>query len=199
MTKLFSFETAHLFGDVLPASMRLRHTIFVIDQRYDVPSYNAMEYDQFDTPAAMYMLWHTPDGNPGAVARLIPTTQPYMIQKLWADLIPNGTIPSDGHTWEISRFGIDKSLKPVVKRAAMKEMACSFAEFAERFNVSKYVFVSKSRVFAKMFERAARIEPLGELHNIGGFNVDIATAHVHTNALQTIQTMYAISGSVLEM
>ena len=57
MIDAISLETAHLLGDALPSAHRLRHRIFIGRQKYAVPSHRGMEWDQFDTPAAVYMLW----------------------------------------------------------------------------------------------------------------------------------------------
>jgi acyl homoserine lactone synthase len=36
---------------------RLRYRLFIERQVWDVPTYNALEYDKFDTSAAKYLLW----------------------------------------------------------------------------------------------------------------------------------------------
>ena len=93
MIDAISLETAHLLGDALPSSHRLRYRIFIERQGYEVPSWRAMEWDQFDTPRAHYLMWRDEASQPRAIARMIPTSQPYMIRELWPDLVEDGKLP----------------------------------------------------------------------------------------------------------
>ncbi len=52
-----SWETAHLHGETWISHHRLRHRLFVERQGWEIPTYRGMEYDEFDTPAAQYLLW----------------------------------------------------------------------------------------------------------------------------------------------
>ena len=45
-------------------STRLRHRLFVERNGWQVPSHDGMEYDQFDTPAAVYLVRNLPPGAP---------------------------------------------------------------------------------------------------------------------------------------
>ena len=110
MIDAISLETAHLLGDALPSAHRLRHRIFVERQKYDVPRRRGMEWEQFDTPATIYLLWRGEMAHVRAIARLIPTSLPYTIQRLWPELVRNGDMPSSDDIWEVTRFGIDRDL-----------------------------------------------------------------------------------------
>ncbi len=46
-----------------------------------------MEYDQYDTPASQYLIYHTPDGRALGVSRLTLTTQGCMLKDLWPRLV----------------------------------------------------------------------------------------------------------------
>ena len=67
---IFNWETAHLFGDALPGQHRLRRKLFIDRQSYNVPVYNELEYDQYDTPAATYVVRRDEGGTVRAVQGL---------------------------------------------------------------------------------------------------------------------------------
>ncbi len=67
------WETAHVHGEAWISHHRLRHRLFVKRQNWEVPSYNSLEYGEFDTPAAKYLLWLDEKGQARATTRLIPT------------------------------------------------------------------------------------------------------------------------------
>ncbi len=54
MIDVLTWENAHFYGSALASQHRLRYRLFVERQGWDVPCYQGMEYDQFDTPAAVY-------------------------------------------------------------------------------------------------------------------------------------------------
>src|SRR5688572_22902087 len=107
------WETAHLHGVAWISQHRLRHRLFVERQHWNVPTYKNLEYDQFDTPAAKYLLWLDWMGMARGVVRLVPTTQPYMVETLWPGLV-RGSLPKSPSIWEASRFGCDRNLEPAV-------------------------------------------------------------------------------------
>src|SRR5436190_10638472 len=55
-TVCITWENAHLHGEAWISHHRLRYRIFVERQGWAVPTYNGLEYDEFDTPAARYIL-----------------------------------------------------------------------------------------------------------------------------------------------
>ena len=57
MIEAFSLKTAHYFGDVLASQAQLRYRVFVQHRGLHHTHYDCMEYDEFDTPAAVYLVW----------------------------------------------------------------------------------------------------------------------------------------------
>jgi N-acyl-L-homoserine lactone synthetase len=146
MIDAISLETAHLLGDALPSAYRLRHRIFIERQKYDVPSRRGMEWDQFDTPLAVYLLWRDERARVRAIARLIPTSLPYMIQQLWPELVREGDMPSRDDVWEVTRFGIDRNLDRQQRARIFGEMFCALTEYALKNGIGEYIFVTPALV-----------------------------------------------------
>jgi N-acyl-L-homoserine lactone synthetase len=198
MTDLFSFATAHLFGDALPASLKLRHKIFVERQRYEVPSFRGMEYDAFDTPVASYLLWRNSEGRPGAIARLIPTTERYMLRELWPTLADHDDdLPCSPTVWEVSRFGVDTALGSKQRRAAIADMMCSLAEFARACRVSMYLFVAHPTLVRNLIAGAAPVQAIGPTQQLGRFAVMAAKVPVTEDALEKTLQIYKVPQPVL--
>jgi|APTNR8051073442_1049403.scaffolds.fasta_scaffold03915_3 acyl homoserine lactone synthase len=200
MIEAITLETAHLLGDALPSSHRLRHRIFVERQRYQVSCWRGMEWDQFDTPAAVYLLWRDPALRVRAVARLIPTSVPYMIQQLWPELLESGEIPVRNDIWEVTRFGIDRDLEPAVRVRIFGEMFCAFAEFGLKANISEFIFVTPSRVIDSALTHAGvEARRLSLPRRLGGLPVVAARSAVSHDALMKLRRHHQIPGPVLRI
>ncbi len=132
MIEALNFETAHLFGDALPTLLKLRYREFVERLKYDVPTYNGMEYDQYDTPAAVYFVWRDGSGNIRAGSRISPTNRPYMIKDLWPQTVQYSPIPSSPYIWEATRLFIDKDMDRDMRQRAHGQILIAYLEFALR-------------------------------------------------------------------
>lgn len=200
MIDAISLETAHLLGDALPATHRLRHRIFVERQKYGVPSWNGMEWDEFDTPAATYLLWRDKASRPRAIARLIPTSRPYMIRQLWPELAADYVLPSSDDVWEITRLGIDRDLDLAVRGRIFGEMFCAFAEFGLLQGITSYLFVTPPQVITAALGQAGVVaHPLGAAKRLGRLPVVAARSPVSRQALRLLRRHHHITMPVLRL
>ncbi|MFO7919767.1 MAG: acyl-homoserine-lactone synthase [Nioella sp.] len=116
-----SFENMHNHGELFANMLRARHQTFIVQNRWDLPQANGMEFDQYDTPASRWVTVHE-DGQVLAGVRLTPTTHrcgiyTYMIrdaQRGLLDSIPSDLLdrkaPVAGHIWESSRVFVGRDL-----------------------------------------------------------------------------------------
>jgi N-acyl-L-homoserine lactone synthetase len=200
MIDAISLETAHLLGDALASAHRLRHRIFIERQRYQVPHHCGMEWDQFDTPATVYLLWRDEAMRVRAVARLIPTSLPYMIQQLWPEMVRNRELPTREDVWEVSRFGIDRDLDRERRACVFGELFCAIAEFGLKQRISDYVFVTPAPVIDSGVRNAGVIvEVLGEPKRLGRLPVVAARLSVTYAGLHKLRRHHGIAGPVLRM
>ncbi len=200
MIDAITLETAHHLGDALPSMHRLRHRIFVERQHYQVPCWRGMEWDQFDTPAAVYLLWRDPASQVRAVSRLIPTTMPYMIQQLWPELVERGDIPARSDVWEVTRFGIDRALDPATRTRIFGEMFCAYAEFGLRTSISEYIFVTPAKVIDSALGNAGvDVQRLSLPRRLGTLPVVVARSPVSQDALLKLRRHHAVPGPVLRI
>lgn len=83
---------------------RYRHEIFINQLGWGLNTLNDMELDEFDGPDAVYVCSHNEDGQVSGVARLLPTTAPYLMEKVFPKLWGGKQLPRDPKIWELSRF-----------------------------------------------------------------------------------------------
>lgn len=199
MIDAFSVETAHLLGDALPALHRLRHKIFVERHGYQVPTFRGMEWDAFDTPAAVYLLWRDDLRQVRAIARLIPTTFPYMIKELWPELIYGEELPSRPDVWEVTRLGVDRSLAPTLRGRVFGEMMCACGEFGRKLGISEYYLVTHPRVIRSIEANGCSVRLLGRSRAIGRCVVTAAAVAVTDRAIATLRRTYSLPPKVLRI
>jgi len=193
-----SWESAHLHGEAWISHHRLRHRIFVERQQWDVPSHNGLEYDQFDTPAATYVLWVDDRHQARGVTRLVPTTRPYMVRSLWPELV-RGPLPHSPVVWEASRFGCDRDLDPSTRRRVVAELICACQEFGIANGIVKYVAVMPVPIFRHVLSQAGcSVTPLGPTMRMGRHEIAAASIDVGFATLATVRARCLGRGAVLD-
>ncbi len=196
-----SIEDAHLYGDVLPAMHRLRYRGFKERQNYDVPHYNGMEYDAYDTPATTYLIWRGEDDIVRGCARLFPTTLPYMIEEIWPHALEDGRIPKSPSIWEASRMCIDKTLPQEKRREIHGEILCALQEVGRLKNIDWMIGVMQPAIWRSVFERSGwPIAFLSPVTEIGSKEkIVIGRMNLGNEILKTIRGKFGIQSSVLDM
>ena len=200
MIDAITFETAHLLGDALPSMYRFRHRVFVERQNYDVPNHNGMEWDQFDTPAAVYLLWRDDERKVRGMFRLIPTTFPYMIKEVWPQLVESDKLPSRPDMWETSRFGIDRDLPPPERKRIFGELMCASTEFGLANGIREYVTLTAPAFFRSAISNYdLAVEYLGTRHKLERLPVVVGKWGVSQDKLTMMRRYHGIDGPVLRV
>lgn len=83
---------------------RYRREVFINQLGWELNTLNGMELDEFDGPEAVYVCSHDEDGQVSGVARLLPTTTPYLMEKVFPELWGGKQLPRAPQIWELSRF-----------------------------------------------------------------------------------------------
>jgi len=192
------WETAHTHGEAWISHHRLRYRVFVERQGWKLPTYNGLEYDQFDTPAAKYLLWLDEDGLARGVTRLIPTTGAYMVKEVWPDLVDD-LLPETDSIWEATRFGCDRDLEPAVRRRVVAEMICACQEFGIIHDIRSYLSVMPVRIFRQVIVAAGcPVEFLGPIRKIASHKTGAAYISVSPEVLATVRQRFGITAPVLK-
>jgi len=156
MIEAFSLATSHRFQDALASQARLRHQVFVEQRGLPHTSYEGLEFDEFDTPAAKYLVWRDEKLRVCGLARLLPTTLPYMMRSYWPHLVADGKLPSSPRIVEVTRVCVDKSLDPERRRAIFPELLCAIQEILSMTGGVGMIGVTKEHLLAHFVRTGIR-------------------------------------------
>ncbi|SIN84066.1 acyl-homoserine-lactone synthase [Vannielia litorea] len=135
-----SLETMHHHGDLMVKYLRARRDVFIVAKRWQLPETAGMEFDQYDTPEARWIVVHERDEVLAGI-RIAPTTarcglHSYMIRDAQLGLLDGLPLdplyeaaPVSPKIWEATRlFLLDKvpaQRRADVQRVLMLEMAAA--------------------------------------------------------------------------
>jgi acyl homoserine lactone synthase len=146
MVDAFSLRTAHLFGDAMLSQAELRYRVFVKQRGLQHTAYQCMEYDEFDTPAALYFVWRDDRQIVRGLIRLLPTTLPYMLMSYWPHLAGTHPLPQTTGVWEVTRLCVDREFDPTLRRRIMPEIMCAVQEYCSMNGISRVVGVTRKHL-----------------------------------------------------
>ncbi|MGE0565637.1 MAG: acyl-homoserine-lactone synthase [Pseudolabrys sp.] len=197
MIEAFSLKTAHLFGDALASQARLRYRVFVERRALPHSFYDGMEYDEFDTPAAVYLVWRDNAGIVRGLIRTAPTSVPYMLQSYWPYLCQKGSLPKSATVWEMTRVCVDRDFEPALRKRIIPELLCGLQEFCLGCGVEAVVGVTRQHLLNHFLRRG--VEWLGEVAEVEGepeaaFRVPVQCLRPEAHCRQ-----YGIAESVLSL
>jgi len=145
-------HTAWQHGDCLASAHRLRKQMFVDAGKWTVPTYDGMEYDQFDTLEARYLMGIDEGGVVRAVQRNLFCDRPYMMKTLWPELASTNELP-DSCAWaEGTRMGVDQTMSGADQMRWFSEVVIAHLEWALFYGVEHYTFVTYEAVARHMLE-----------------------------------------------
>ncbi len=189
-----SFRTMSQYGDLLVSFMEARKRVFVDHLNWDVATVDGMEFDQYDTPFARWVVIHEFGQILGGV-RLMPTTAKcgvysYMLRDAQLGLldpIPRDVLfldaPVDPKVWEASRLFITEEVtaarRAQVQGILMAQMAVSAGEMG-----ATHVIGIVPAVFSRWLRRLELAAvPVGRRFEIDGTRSQAAlfkvVQHVH--------------------
>jgi acyl-homoserine lactone synthase len=155
------------FQEELEQFFRARHRVYAEELRWVPPSPTRLEYDQFDTDAATYLLV-LDDGALVAGSRMISTDHPHMLSEVFPHTVTFGTIPRDPRVIEWTRGFIVPEHR---EGGGLKlKAACSLAvmEYCLAIGANKVGGIQEAKWLAIWRRMGFTVECLGEPVNIGG-------------------------------
>jgi acyl homoserine lactone synthase len=81
-----------------------RHKVFIDKLGWELQCENAQEYDQFDRDDTVYVIAQNENKKIIGIARLLPTTRPYLLGEIFPQLLHELPVPASPDIWELSRF-----------------------------------------------------------------------------------------------
>ena len=130
-------------NDVLRAMFAARKEVFVDLLKWDLPVLDGrFEIDQFDTPAAHYLILADEWGRHRASARLLPTDSSHLLGDL-SPFLCDGPVPAGPNVREITRFCLDRNQTAGERRMARNQLVTALAEHALATGITDYTGVAE--------------------------------------------------------
>ena len=101
-----------------------RYRVFIEKLGWDLAHRGRLELDQFDRRDTLYVMARRDGGGLRGVARLLPTSQPYLLGDAFPQLLGGHSPPRDPEVWELSRFAavdIDANVQDSTRFGASDE------------------------------------------------------------------------------
>lgn len=136
---------------------RYRHKVFVSHLGWGLRTSGDIELDEFDGPDAVYVSSRDELGMINGVARLLPTTEPYLLEKVFPSLWDGADLPRSHDIWELSRFAaVDFNAATSLAHQASAKQAISFFRHVVKVARDRgaHVLVTVSPVGMERFLRA---------------------------------------------
>ncbi len=193
LTTTLSFANLHIHGDLLVKLLKARRQCFIVQNNWDLPEAEGMEYDQYDTPASRWIAVHE-EGEILAGIRLTPTTAKcgmysYMIrdaQKGMLESIPSNLLdfqaPVDPDIWESSRVFISHKVPASRRTRVQAQLMNQLIETARELGAKKVLGLVPA-VWSRWIGRLGLVaEPAGPVMEMDGAKVQVALmdlTHTH--------------------
>lgn len=150
-TTMLSFSNLHQHGELFANLLRARRQSFIVQNRWDLPEDEGMEFDQYDTPQSRWVAIHE-RGEILAGIRLTPTTAKcgiysYMIRDAQLGIL-GGTIPSDllydeapveAHVWESSRVFVNHAVPTALRRKVQMALIGEMSNSARLLGATRLI------------------------------------------------------------
>lgn len=104
MITIVTGTAAALPAGIEAALANYRHRIFIDALHWPLPSHDGRERDQFDRADTLYVIARDLQGAVCGCARLLPTTQAYLLGEVFPEMMNGAPVPNVPEVWELSRF-----------------------------------------------------------------------------------------------
>ncbi|WBU64961.1 acyl-homoserine-lactone synthase [Paracoccus aerodenitrificans] len=150
-TTTISFANMHTHGELFANILRARRQSFIVQNNWDLPQAEGMEFDQYDTPASRWVAVHE-RGEVLAGIRLTPTTAhcgiySYMIRDAQRGIL-GGSIPQnllfdeapvDDYIWESSRVFVSHAVPMGIRRKVHAQLIDGLNQAARELGATRHI------------------------------------------------------------
>ena len=109
----FSLFDSHKHGDILEKFCKFRYQGFIVEEKFDLPTYGDAEFDTYDNPFARYIAILNKEEEIVACSRVNRTDIAYMAKDCWSHLIPEKFLPSNERFYELTRQYVSSKLEKI--------------------------------------------------------------------------------------
>jgi acyl homoserine lactone synthase len=187
-------NSTNLQPQLMNRAARYRHKVFVEKLGWQLNCHDLLENDQFDRPDTIYVIAKNEDGDIAGIARLLPTTRPYLLGDVFPQLLDGTKPPSSEDVWELSRFAaVDFKTQQTTNMGQFSssqtiELLNAAIECAQSHGAKRLITVSPvgvERLMRKLGLQASRAGPpmVANHQSVCAYwielNVEVGVTHEH--------------------
>lgn len=195
-----TIETNHLFpNNPIAAQHQLRYRMIIERQNWDVPVIRNLEYDQYDNPSTIYLIWRDHAGIARGMSRLYPTDRTFMLQECFSHTVQYVDMPRGADILEGSRFCIDNTLPVELRKRIAHEIILAYLEYGLSNHITKIIGIMYPVYWRNLFEKNGWPTVwIGDcVQTPDGKKSRSATLEVSHNVLKNVQLNTGIMHSVI--
>ena len=187
----------------LPAELlgmhRDRKRVFVDWLKWDIPVVDGeYEIDQFDTASAIYLLRLGSDGQHVGSLRLLPTTEPHILDTIFAEALGIEKLPTGPTVWEASRICTNPDIDKETATSVRRELGVAMAEYGLAAGITDYTYVTHSAYVPTMLAAGWEMRPLSLPTIYCGQQLEAIAMRVTPETVPTLRRNFGIDYPVLE-
>ena len=189
-------DDPELFDEVF----RFRHRFFVDRMRWEaLRKPDGREVDQFDTDDCLHLVGMD-EGAVVSYTRLLPTTQPHLLDTVYPEILGGLPAPTGPHVWEWTRFAVEPAKREgrVGTDPTTAEMYLAVTETCLRFGIAALLIETHPIYLTRILELGWQARPLTLPLEYDGQPVIAIYAGVSETTLERTRQAFGIRTSVLE-
>jgi acyl-homoserine lactone synthase len=149
---------------------QLRYRTFIEEMAWPLSHIRGQEWDVYDTDYATYILAFDKNGAISGGIRMLPTTEPFLMQEVFGHLVDDSILlPKGPVIMEITRYFVRSDIvasRKVVETAG--SILCAMLEWSLDEGLEKILIVSDMKLFPQLKEVGWNARPLGLPQEFGG-------------------------------
>lgn len=182
------------------ALARYRYRVFVERLGWELETTPGYEQDQFDHEGTVHVVARSPQGNIVGCGRPLPTTDNYLLQSVFPQLLNGLPAPRDPNIWELSRFAampikVADGNVPAPCTHVAKQVLLQALRFCAARGVSQLLAVSTLPVERLMLRVGVDVQRIGPPVVIAGHRVLAFVIGVHQQSLDALAVFEVAAAS----
>ena len=197
MLKAISYRDISENAGLFFGQFQLRHREFFERQHYAVREIDRMEFDQYDSLAAVYLVYSDDGKTVLGCSRLTPVNYGCMLKDQFPDWVDDPALFEAPDVWEGTRFCIDNRLAPDIRANICRRICLGYLEFGLAVGIQRIVGLMPTFILRSVFERSGIVlDRLGPVKGLGSHSkIQAASIVVSTEQLDRVLRTTGISPS----
>ena len=156
-------------------------------QDYNVSTYESMEYDQYDNPSSVYLVYQDENGEALGTSRLTPVSHRCMLKELVPDMVLDHSIFDQSDIWEGTRFCVDKDIPADLRDHITKSLVLAYHEFGLERGLSKIIGMMPTYIWKRVLQRnGSRCTELGPIKIIDGQRIQAVSIDITEETYEAV-------------